>query len=170
VTEETNSLIAGNYFLQPGYIYVTEKPMIISTVLGSSVSVCLHDRKRKTGGMNHFLLPSIHDRGKTTARYGNVATLALIRMMLNSGSKIKHLDAQVFGGALDPKTSTRDVGRENILLARQILAKQRVKIVSEDVGGQRGRKIVFNTHTNEVALFKPDRLRKGDWYPYEASR
>ncbi len=170
MTQESDSLVAENYFLQPGYIYVTEKPVIISAVLGSCVSVCLHDRKRKAGGMNHFLLPAIYDKGKTTARYGNVATLALIRMMLNSGSKIKHLEAQLFGGALAPKSSARDVGRENTQMARQILARQGVKITSEDVGGQRGRKIVFNTHTNEVALFRPDRLRQGDWYPYEDSR
>ena len=52
-------------------------------------------------------------------------------------------------------------------IARKILAKHRIRIISEDVGGERGRKIVFQTNTNKIAVLKVDKLRKSDWYPYE---
>jgi len=164
---ESNSLTPKNYFLEPGFIFLAAKPTIISTVLGSCVAVCIYDRKRKVGGMNHFRLPFIDDKGKTTSLYGNVATLALIRMMLYELSKTKHLEAQLFGGAYNPKLSSIDIGHENILLARKVLANKMVPIVSEDVGGQMGRKIVFNTHTNEVGVIKVEKLRRKDWHPFE---
>jgi len=168
--QENNTLQPLDYFLQPGYILVTAKPTLISAVLGSCVAVCIYDRKRKLGGMNHFQLPATKDLEKATARYGNAATFALIRMMLQQGSKIKHLEAQLFGGAHNSEVSPENIGQKNIRAAKKILAKARVKLVSEDVGGQKGRKIVFNTGNNEVAVLKVDRLRKEDWYPYENPR
>jgi len=167
VLDHSNGLIQENYFLQPGFIYVAVRPTVISTVLGSCVSVCIFDRKRRVGGMNHFQLPYTQERHLSTARYGNVATSALIYMMINHGSKIKNLEAQIYGGAYDPALSPKNVGNENIRVARRILMKKRIRIASEDVGGHRGRKIIFNTGTYEIAILKVERLRKEDWYPYE---
>jgi chemotaxis protein CheD len=56
------------------------------------------------------------------------------------------------------------------MAARKVLAGKKIRVVSEDVGGQMGRKIVFNTHTNEVGVIKVEKLRKKDWYPYEDDR
>ncbi len=162
--------LAENYFLKPGYIFLSVNPTIISTVLGSSVSVCLYDRKRKVGGMNHFKLPSIGDPNKSTAEYGNVATMTLVRMMLEDGSKRKNIEAQIFGGAYRSDISKVDVGSDNVGIARKVLARFRLQVVSEDVGGQKGRKIVFDTAKNEIAIIRVEKIREGDWYPYESER
>lgn len=159
-----------DYFLKPGYIYLPEKPTVISTVLGSSVSVSLFDRVTGTGGMSHFLFPVSKQPEKGTALYGNIAVATLVRMMLENGSSLPHLEAQIFGGAFNPEVCDRDIGRDNLRMARSILARKRVRIVSEDVGGELGRKIVFNTHTCEIITLKVDRLRDSDWFPYEGSR
>lgn len=162
--------VASNYFLQPGFIYIPAKPAVISTVVGSCVAVCVYDRRQKVGGMNHFQFPYIGDLQQATARYGNVAVTLLINMMIAEGSKPGHLEAQILGGAFHPDISCKNVGRDNIKVAKRILARKRVRVVSEDVGGNKGRKIVFNTSTNELAVVKVDRLRQGDWYPYETRR
>jgi chemotaxis protein CheD len=49
--------------LAPGQFVVTADPCTVRTILGSCVGICLWDRKRRVGGMNHFLLPgdSSHD-------------------------------------------------------------------------------------------------------------
>ena len=159
-----------NYYLEPGYIFLAEKPTSISTVLGSCVSVCLYDRKRKIGGMNHFQIPSATDSAQATARFGNVATITLIRMMIHDGSKIKNLEAQVLGGAHNSEVSPKDIGFENIMAAKRILTRERIGVTSEDVRGGKGRKIVFNTATNDVAVFKVAKLRESDWYPYKGNR
>lgn len=159
-----------NYFLKPGFIFLATRTTVISTVLGSCVAVCLYDKKRKVGGMNHFQLPYIGNGAQSTARYGNVATIALLRMIIQDGSEVRDLEAQVLGGAYNPKIALTNIGDENVGMARKILAGQRVQIASEDVGGERGRKVLFNTTTNEVAIVKVDKLRKEDWYPYDGSR
>lgn len=170
MTKKSNSLIHTNYFLEAGYLFLATKSTVISTVLGSSVSVCIYDRKRKVGGINHFQFPFTGERNKATAKYGNVATIALIRMMVNNGSKIKHLEAQILGGAYNRKVSPKNIGLENIMAARKILIREMISIASEDVGGEKGRKIVFNTDTSEIAVIKVEKLRNKDWYPYEDHR
>ena len=170
MADHGNIVPTENYFLKPGYIFISENPTIISTVLGTSVSVCLYDSKRKVGGMNHFKLPAIDDPQKATAEYGNVATLTLVRMMLQDGSNRKNIEAQIFGGAFRESISDVDMGKSNIRVARSVLARERLQIVSEDVGGWKGRKIVFDTEKNEIAIIKVDKIRAGDWYPYESER
>ena len=170
MTKKSNSLIQANYFLEPGYLFLATKPTVVSTVLGSSVSVCIYDIKQKMGGINHFQFPFTGEKHQATAKYGNVATIALIRIMVNNGSKIKHLEAQILGGAYNRKVSPKNIGQENIMAARKILARERICIASEDVGGEKGRKIVFNTDSSEIAVIKVEKVRAKDWYPYEDHR
>jgi chemotaxis protein CheD len=51
-------------------------------------------------------------------------------------------------------------------MARKIFQQQGIMITSEDVGGGKGRKLIYNTGTNEAVVLKVDRLREEDWYPY----
>jgi len=162
--------IVGEYLLKPGFIYLPRQPTAISAVLGSSVSICLYDKKLEIGGMNHFLFPSVLPPERPTARYGNVATTALIRMMLKNGATLKTMEAQVIGGAFLPETMSRDIGRSNLETARTMLKERKIRIISEDVGGELGRKIVFNTTNCEIAVLKVGRLRRSDWYPYDPER
>ena len=120
--------------------------------------------------MNLFQYPIITDRSKATAKYGNVSTIALVRMMEKDGSKKKYIEAQIIGGAYNQNISDKNIGRENINIALKVLNREKIIIVSKDEGGGRGRKVVFNTQTNELAVFKVDKLRDADWYPYISER
>ncbi len=42
--------------IMPGEYFVSQDPMIVYTVLGSCVSVCIRDTVLAIGGMNHFML------------------------------------------------------------------------------------------------------------------
>jgi chemotaxis protein CheD len=170
MNDSSQALTPANYFLEPGFVIMPSGPTVISAVLGSGVSICMFDRKRKVGGMNSFQLPLIREIGKTTTRFGNVAVWTLIRMMLEDGSKIKNIEAQIVGGAYNPELSSHNMGQENIKIARKILAREKIVVTSEDTGGSKGRKVVFSTHTNEIAILKVEKLRKSDWYPYEDDR
>ncbi len=170
MNRHNNPPLAKDYLLRPGFIYMTDRSIAISTVLGSSVSICLFDKKRKIGGMNHFLYPDSKTTDRSTPRYGDIATLALARMMRDNGSKSKHLEAQIFGGAHNPDVSAVNIGQKNITCARRILKKLKIKVISEDVGGEVGRKIIFNTSSCEIAILKVPSLRQSDWYPYESDR
>ncbi len=53
--------------LLPSEYYVTSSNTALSTVLGSCVAACLHDREAGVAGMNHFMLP---DDGEPGASFG----------------------------------------------------------------------------------------------------
>lgn len=152
-----------SYYLEPGFIYFSETPATIRTVLGSCVSVCLWDQERRYGGMNHFIYPSTTDPEKATPQYGNVATAGLIGLMQKAGSKTEDLVAQVTGGAHPEPIPKGDVSRRNIEVARAVLDRKGIAIASEDTGGNMGRKVVFDTETGQLVTLKVHRLRSEDW-------
>jgi chemotaxis protein CheD len=161
-----NEIDRYQYFLKPGYLYLTQEPTLIYAVMGSAVTVCLWDRHNRFGGVAHFLYPRLSRGDKATAQYGNVAVLTLIKLMLADGSDRSFLEAQLFGGGDPASFEAKTLGNQNVLTARKVLARQGVPIISEDVGGTKGRKLVFKSDTNEAMVLKVDRLRREDWFPY----
>jgi chemotaxis protein CheD len=144
-----------NCFLKQGMIAVSQEECIITTVLGSCISVCLWDTIAGIGGMNHYMLPLWNGEGLPSPRYGNIAIPRLIEKMTGSGGKKSNLRAKVFGGAemlSVLKESKMKIGAQNIILAEDLLTKEGIPIVSIDVGGHRGRRIQFNTKTGAVML------------------
>ncbi len=131
-------------FLHAGGIAVASSPTAITTVLGSCVSVCLYDADAGVGGMNHFLLPLPVERDRSP-RFGAVAMPALVDAVVRAGASRDALVAKVFGGAsvLGPVRPSRHLGEENVDLALAQLEAARIPIVDRDVGGSRGRKVVF---------------------------
>ncbi len=157
------------YHLEPGYVFVSAHGATIRTVVGSCIAICLWDKTMKYGGMNHFLYPSINSKGKTTAQYGNVAIPALIKLMEKLGSSKKSLAAQIYGGGKLHNTKSNSVGEENITIAREILSDLRIPVISEDVGGTMGRKVLFDTDTGHTVVLKVHKLRQTDWIGYHGS-
>ncbi|MCD6570372.1 MAG: chemotaxis protein CheD [Deltaproteobacteria bacterium] len=80
------------YFLEPGYIYVTSTPTIIQTVLGISVAVCIFDSRLCCAGINHYVYARIVSPEKATVRYGNVAIPTLLKVMIEAGSRIQDME------------------------------------------------------------------------------
>jgi len=159
------------YFLKPGYIFLNSDPSIISAAIGSCVVVSMWDCSRKCGGAVNYSYPFIPDEKEATACYGNVALSCLTKMFLNERSNIRNIRAQIFGGAsLRRSTECRKIATENIRIARSVLRRFKIKIISEDVGGNMGRKLVYNTLSNEAVVYKTEELRRSDWYPYEDDR
>jgi chemotaxis protein CheD len=133
------------HFLYPGQVFVTREPMTISTILGSCAAVCLWDRHKRAGGMNHYLLPEGQAEGPNRLRYGNIANPELLREVLALGCEVRNLQAKVFGGssafAVDLSQS---VGTRNVDLAESFLRSAGIPIVEREVSGKHGRRLVFH--------------------------
>lgn len=142
-----------HYYLEPGHIFINPDQSVVMASLGSCVAVCLYDHKEQYGGMNHFVAPKNGRKESPTAKFGNAATLGLIRIMLKNGSDIKNIHAQIFGGAASP-FSREKTGKKNVKIAKKILKKFKIPIVSEDIGGSLVRKVAFNTQTGETVVYK----------------
>ncbi|MDR1921455.1 MAG: chemotaxis protein CheD [Candidatus Adiutrix sp.] len=154
------------YHLEPGSIFACGEPAMVSTVLGTCVAICLHDRRLKIGGMNHFLYPKTKAFARPTVHEATVAIPALIKMMQRQGSRLEDMEAQIFGGGEISGLGGGDIGYKNVKMARKLLKKNGIRVVSEDVGGLKGRRLIFHTGTNEALIMKTHRIRRGDYYPY----
>ncbi len=139
------------HYLYPSSLFASNSKVVVDTILGSCVAICLFDSKFKIGGINHYMLPYWNGEGLASPKYGNIANEKLIEKMLKLGANKNNLVAKMFGGA-NQINSTINVGDRNILVAREQLNSYGIKIISESVGGNIGRKIRFNTETNEVLM------------------
>ena len=148
------SLPDKKHYLFPGNLFAHRSPHLVTTVLGSCISVCLWDARSQIGGINHYLLPLWNGEGLPTPKYGNIAIDKLIVKLINLGCDKGHLKAKVFGGAAmwEQTGGLITVGERNIALAWDLLAEHEIPIVSSDVGGKLGRKLVFNSGTGEVMM------------------
>jgi chemotaxis protein CheD len=134
-------------FLSPGEVICMAEPALITTVLGSCVSVTLWDKISRIGGVNHFVLP----KGGESSRYGDTAMLELLEGVLSLGAHLRSLEAKVFGGAaVLPVGGERTVGTSNVAFALGELARRGIPIAGRRTGGERGRLLVFSTETGEA--------------------
>lgn len=140
-------------FLLPAEYRITKHPQVLETLVGSCVCVCLYNTKTGHAAMNHFLQDqppknTVSDIG----RYGTTAMLHIIKALMKIDPAPSHYQAQIFGGAAVIKTIRKEynIGQKNIDIARKTLATHRIRITREEVGGNRGRRIIFDTEKNAV--------------------
>lgn len=156
--------------IYPGELYITKKSELITTILGSCISIVLFDEQNSIGGINHYMLPAAPPESKKNSvlpitRFGEYAIKTLIQEMINQGASLKNLKAKIFGGSnvlnfslkkderkKDAQKKDALIGEENINFARKFLKKIGIPIVSEDVGGVSSRKIFFDTTNYKVFL------------------
>ena len=144
---------SNSHFLLPSALFTSYKEVQVLTVLGSCIAVCLWDEKENFGGINHYMLPLWNAQGLASPKYGNIAIEKLIEKMVIEGAKKEHLVAKIFGGAevLNLEQSLFDIPQRNITIAYELLGREGIPIVSSSTGGRKGRKIIFNTFTGQVA-------------------
>jgi chemotaxis protein CheD len=134
-------------YLQPGEVFASAEPTRITTILGSCVAVCLWDPDTAVGGMNHYLMPYRIRRAEANDRFGVVAIPILIERLTELGAYRSRLSAKVFGGACVIGNRQREdhLGLQNARLALELLDQEGITVVAQDVGGTRGRKLLFHT-------------------------
>jgi chemotaxis protein CheD len=149
--------------VHPGEIALVDDGSRLVSVVSVGVLVCLWHYQGSHAVMAHFIEPLTYDPRKATPRFGNVSVPKAVAMMRELVGPLAVLEAQIFGGALREPGDLR--GEANLSVARRILEARQVNVVSEDVGGQKGRKVIFDAGTGHAAVIKVHDLRKGDWDP-----
>jgi chemotaxis protein CheD len=153
--------------LHPGEYAAADDDVILATVLGSCVSVCLFDAERQCGGLNHFMLPGcVHGDepgcgdgfySDPSARYGVYAMELLINELFKRGCRKSALVAKVFGGAVmlgAADSAMARVPRANIAFALEFLAAEGIRLAASDVGGNQPRKVLLFPAEGRVLVKK----------------
>jgi chemotaxis protein CheD len=157
--------------IDPGEYYVAHEDVLITTLLGSCVSVCLYDPCNKISGMNHFLLSNRrYSRNMPVCiteagRYGINAMELLINEMWNRGAERGNIKAKAFGGGSVLKTNDSStsnfftVGEVNVRFVTEFLQNEKIPLVSSDLGGTVGR--VINFYSADFSVYVRKMVAKG---------
>jgi chemotaxis protein CheD len=142
----------------PGQYFVTDRDIVLVTVLGSCVAACIRDTRAGVGGMNHFLLPDPardSSPASRSARYGSFAMEVLINQLISHGANRKTMEAKVFGGgSVLPDLRSSGVGESNARFIVDYLRKERIQVLAQDLLDECARKIYFFPATGRVLVKK----------------
>jgi chemotaxis protein CheD len=147
----------------PGQYFVTDRDIVLATVLGSCVAACIRDPAAGVGGMNHFLLPqTVGDvsPASRSARYGTYAMEVLVNRLIRHGARKQSMEAKVFGGgSVMPDLRTSGVGEANARFIVEYLSKEGIPVAAQDLLDECARKIYFFPATGRVLVKKLRQLR-----------
>ena len=149
--------------VSPGFIVVTQEPTLICSVCGNGVVITLWDKAKKSGGMAHCIYPS-GDKRKATNYSADVAVVQMLKKIFDLNARVADLDAQIIGGG-SVGNCARGRAHKTVKVARKMLRKHGITVVSEDIGGSVGRKIIFDTHSGDIMVLKTRNVRRADWIP-----
>jgi chemotaxis protein CheD len=160
---ETRKLPA--IYLKPGELYINDHPGIVTTVLGSCVSVTLYSPRNRAAAICHGMMPrweeTERDKGphKERFKYVDYAIRYMMKVFRSFGLKPREIEVKLFGGAnlfssADDGGPRVPVGRQNVITALEVMEEEGLVLARKDVGGMQGRKLHFYLHTGEVFVKK----------------
>jgi len=152
--------------IMPGQYFISETPMVVYTILGSCISVCIRDILLKIGGMNHFMLAQptgdpTDDHWGTSARYGSYAMEVLLNELYKRGANKNRLEVKIFGGGKIYQ-GPNDVGARNLAWVLEYLGREGLQPIKGDVGNTCPRKVYFFTDSGRVLLKRLDSVQGQD--------
>lgn len=142
-------------FLRPGELVFVREPLQVSTVLGSCVAVTMFHARAGLAAICHAVLPSGGD--PDGFKYVDVALPHMLEQFQRSQVAQGEIEVKLFGGAdmfecIGDQPRRLSVGQQNIRTVTRLLDDYQLPLVASDVGGCRGRKLIFHSDTGVVLL------------------
>lgn len=131
---------------------------IMTIGLGSCIGIVLYDSAKKIGGLAHIMLPDSKQFTNITnpLKFADLAVPILIDKMIKNGALQRNIRAKIAGGAsmfnFQDKNMIMDIGNRNSAAVREALREMSIPIISEEVGGNKGRTIILNTKDGKVEV------------------
>ncbi|MBM7854232.1 chemotaxis protein CheD [Desulfohalotomaculum tongense] len=131
---------------------------IITLGLGSCVGVTLYDPKIKVGGLLHIMLPDSTQFKNVNkpAKFADLGIPLILEELERKGAVKTRLQAKLAGGAqmfsgMDKKFIL-NIGQRNAEMTRKILKSLGIKILAEELGGNRGRTMILDLNSGVVTI------------------
>jgi len=118
--------------------------ILVAFGLGSCVGVGAYDPVKGIAGLLHAVLPEpLNGSDLSSTKYVCNGINKLFEEMIKKGAVKERLIIRMAGGAnmlTSPGLSkTFDIGTRNIAMAQSVMQAQKMKVVSQNVGGNTGR-------------------------------
>jgi chemotaxis protein CheD len=136
---------------------VCKSPVGLRAILGSCLGVVIYDPTTRIGGMAHILLPDSRGSAEHPGRYADTAVPALLGEIHKSRGGIRGgLVAKLAGGAkMFDTQGVMAIGEANHKAVLTQLEKLRIPILSNDIGGEVGRNVTFDTSNGRFYVKRP---------------
>jgi chemotaxis protein CheD len=138
---------------------VTLAPHKLITVgLGSCIGIALYDKVLGIGGLAHIMLPdsTLFNSVNNPIKFADLAIPIMLEKMEKMGCMRRNLKAKIAGGAamfnFSDKSMMMDIGNRNGQAVKAMLERLSIQIVGEDVGGNKGRTMIFDTSSGTVQI------------------
>jgi chemotaxis protein CheD len=139
-------------YLKPGELTVNETPAVVTTVLGSCVSVTLYSPHQLVGAICHAMLPHGGENGNF--KFVDCALGYMFDYFDRRGINKTEIEVKVFGGSdmfeAPAASKILTIGHQNLAATQGILLRNRLHVTAKDIGGNCGRKLFFYPHSGEV--------------------
>jgi len=137
------------YILYPGEHFACKKDIVLSTVTGICVVICLSDSINGIGGMGHFVVPE--SKGTEGIFADEIAQKSITKIELLIGEIVKlggdrkNCDATIFGAGYldDNKYGFENLSETSIQFINDYFSLEKIKVRKMDLGGNSRRQINF---------------------------
>ena len=139
-----------NLVLDPG--------AIMTIGLGSCIGIALYDRTIKVAGLAHIMLPDSTQfkSNSNPMKFADLAIPMLIEKMEKQGCNKRNLTAKIAGGAsmfnFSDKSIISDIGKRNSEAVKKTLKDEAIRILAEEIGGNKGRTMILQANDGRVVL------------------
>lgn len=150
--------------LKPGELCVCHQPAQVTTILGSCVAATMYSPKLGIGVICHAMQPfcrhetsRCHAECREKYKYVTCVLFEMINRLKRLSVTVGELEVKLFGGAVmignnTPEHRQKSIGQQNIEAALGVFEENDIHLKIAEVGGEYGRKIIFNSRTGEVLL------------------
>ena len=136
-----------------GQIAAGRPPERMKAVLGSCIGLILYHPRLKTGVMAHIVLPDSAGRPGAPGKFADTAIPEMLRLLRELGAPAAGLSARFAGGAnMFGSSGPLQIGDANVEAVLQALKSAGVRVVGQDVGGTKGRRVLFDCASGEMTV------------------
>lgn len=124
---------------------------LITYALGSCIGICLYDPIIRLAALVHIMLPLNMEAGRRLPfKYADTGIRETLSQMAVRGGGRARITAKIAGGAKMfelPNENLGNIGQRNSESVRQVLKREGIPLLWEDVGGTAARTVEFDSAT-----------------------
>jgi chemotaxis protein CheD len=136
-----------------GQIAAGGAPQQMKAIVGSCIALALHHPRLKKGVLAHIVLPNSAGRPGAPGKFADTAVPKMLELFQELGAPPHSLTAQLAGGAnMFGSSGPLQIGDANVKAVVQALQTAGVRITAQDVGGTRGRRVMFDCAGGEMTV------------------
>jgi chemotaxis protein CheD len=136
-----------------GQIVAGGAPQQMKAIVGSCIALAMHHPRLKKGALAHIVLPTAAGRSGTPGKFADTAVPGMLELFKELGVPVHALTAQIAGGAnMFGSAGPLQIGDANIKAVIEALRTAGIPIAAQDVGGARGRRVLFDCAGGEMIV------------------